>query len=132
MVDFSTMFERPSHIEYVLLPLHPGAWFTWSNPSNKIYANLVIRDVVNGKSVSYDKPTERSLKSALATAQSDWDATKYARNRLFTYPSSNEFIEAYCEKEIGGDSTKWDAYVIAYNKVRTDNPKPREWFKLKK
>ena len=28
------------------------------------------------------------------------------------------------EKEIGGDSTRWDAYVIAYNKVRTDNPKP--------
>ena len=27
------------------------------------------------------------------------------------------------EKEIGGDSTKWDASVIAYNKVRTDNPK---------
>jgi hypothetical protein len=32
-------------------------------------------------------------------------------------------MEAYTEKEIGGDSTKWDAYVINYNKVRTDNPK---------
>ena len=33
-------------------------------------------------------------------------------------------MEAYTEKEIGGDSTKWDAYVVEYNKVRTDNPKP--------
>ena len=31
--------------------------------------------------------------------------------------------EAYTEKEIGGDSTKWDAYKTAYNKVRSDNPK---------
>jgi hypothetical protein len=34
-----------------------------------------------------------------------------------------EFIEAYTEKEIGGDTTKWDEYVVKYNKVRTDNPK---------
>ena len=39
------------------------------------------------------------------------------------YPVTEEFIEAYTEKEIGGNSTKWDAYVINYNKVRTDNPK---------
>ncbi len=32
-------------------------------------------------------------------------------------------MEAYTEKEIGGDNTKWDAYKAAYNKVRTDNPK---------
>ena len=34
-----------------------------------------------------------------------------------------EYAEAYCEKEIGGSNTKWDAYKTAYNKVRTDNPK---------
>ena len=44
--------------------------------------------------------------------------------RKGAYPSVNDFMEAYTEKEIGSDSTKWDAYVIAYNKVRTDNPKP--------
>ena len=42
------------------------------------------------------------------------------------YPSILEFIEAYTEKEIGGDLTKWDAYVEKYNQVRTDNPKPGE------
>jgi hypothetical protein len=35
----------------------------------------------------------------------------------------NDFAEAYCEKEIGGDDTKWNEYVTKYNKVRTDNPK---------
>jgi hypothetical protein len=55
--------------------------------------------------------------------QAAYDAKAYARTRASAYPSVADFMEAYTEKEIGGDSTKWDAYVIAYNKVRTDNPK---------
>ena len=51
------------------------------------------------------------------------DPDAYKIKRAAEYPSFQEFAEAYCEKEIGGDSTKWDAYKIAYNKVRTDNPK---------
>ena len=47
----------------------------------------------------------------------------YKMKRRKEYPSIEDFMEAYTEKEIGSDSTKWDAYVIAYNKVRTDNPK---------
>ena len=52
------------------------------------------------------------------------NANQYKHARAFAYPSTKEFIEAYTEKEIGGDSTKWDAYVVKYNKARTDNPKP--------
>ena len=52
------------------------------------------------------------------------DNRTYAEKRAVAYPSVADFMEAYTEKEIGSDSTKWDAYVIAYNKVRTDNPKP--------
>ena len=47
----------------------------------------------------------------------------YILSRRNEYPPTEDFMEAYTEKEIGGDSTKWDAYIIAYNKVRTDNPK---------
>ena len=55
-------------------------------------------------------------------AWSDPDA--YKIKRLDEYPNMFEFMEAYTEKEIGGSSTKWNAYVTAYNKVRNDNPKP--------
>ena len=55
--------------------------------------------------------------------KTDYDAKAYARKRAEEYPSVKDFMEAYTEKEIGGDSTKWDAYKTAYNKVRTDNPK---------
>ena len=51
------------------------------------------------------------------------DPDAYKINRLAEYPSLQDIAEAYCEKEIGGSSTKWDAYKTAYNKVRTDNPK---------
>ena len=58
-----------------------------------------------------------------AELQAEYDALDYARARDISYPSLKEFAEAYTEKEIGGDSTKWDLYVTKYNKVRTDNPK---------
>ena len=55
--------------------------------------------------------------------QVEYDAQDYARARETDYPLTKDFMEAYTEKEIGGNSTKWDAYVINYNKVRTENPK---------
>ena len=63
------------------------------------------------------------IEAKMVEVQADYDAKQYARNRNITYPSLQEFAEAYCEKEIGSDTTKWDEYVVKYNKVRTDNPK---------
>ena len=52
------------------------------------------------------------------------DNRAYDEKRRDAYPTVADFMEAYTEKEIGSSSTKWDAYVTAYNKVRSDNPKP--------
>ena len=59
----------------------------------------------------------------VAGLEREYKDQEYARKRKREYPKINEFLEAYTEKEIGGNSTKWDAYVIKYNKVKTDNPK---------
>nr|BAR25888.1 hypothetical protein [uncultured Mediterranean phage uvMED] len=59
-----------------------------------------------------------------ANYEFDQQENGYKTARQESYPSVVEFMEAYTEKEIGGDSTKWDAYVVKYNQVRTDNPKP--------
>ena len=67
--------------------------------------------------------TVAQIQTKQAELQTEHDAKAYARTRAAAYPSVADFMEAYREKEIGRDSTKWDAYVIAYNKVRTDNPK---------
>ena len=67
-------------------------------------------------------PAEDIL-AKLAELQAEYDALDYARARDKAYPQLKEFAEAYTEKEIGGDDTKWNEYVTKYNKVRTDNPK---------
>ena len=75
---------------------------------------------IDGNVVTLD---ESAIATEVARLEAAWTATDYTRTRADAYPSIQDFMEAYTEKEIGSDSTKWDAYVIAYNKVRTDNPK---------
>ena len=57
---------RPDHIEDVLITLHEGPWFGWSDPDNKVYANLIIHS-------ADAKPTENSLTTQLSTMQATWD-----------------------------------------------------------
>ena len=88
---------------------------------------IVMLKVEDGFSLKWNraepKPTEEQLESVYTAWKTEYDAKAYARARETAYPSVTDFMEAYTEKEIGSVSTKWDAYVIAYNKVRTDNPK---------
>ena len=67
--------------------------------------------------------SKEDIKTKMNELQAEYDSLSYARKRETEYPSIKDFMEAYTEKEIGGNSTKWDAYVINYNKTRSDNPK---------
>ena len=67
---------------------------------------------------------QSAVDTEVARLQTVQNNTAYARARADAYPTVADFMEAYTEKEIGSSSTKWDAYVTAYNKVRSDNPKP--------
>ena len=61
---------KANHIEDYLAQLHTGQWFGWSDPKNKVYANLIIHDG------SKDKPTEKECIDGLETLQSDFDTAK--------------------------------------------------------
>ena len=80
-------------------------------------------------SKAYDKDNkllvldDALVQNEIDRLQAEYDSLDYARARDVSYPSLKEFAEAYTEKEIGGDDTKWNEYVTKYNKVRTDNPK---------
>ena len=67
--------------------------------------------------------TNEQITDKQTELQAAYDALAYARSRKQEYPNVDDFMEAYTEKEIGGNSSKWDEYVIKYNKVRSDNPK---------
>jgi len=93
--------------------INPSAEFKYSNE------DLSTLEWLNGTTPI----SQADIETKQAELQADEDALAYARARETAYPQLKEFAEAYCEKEIGEDSTKWDAYVTKYNKVRTDNPK---------
>ncbi len=67
--------------------------------------------------------TNEQITTKQTELQTDYDNKVYARKRALEYPSVQDFMEAYTEKEIGGDDTKWNEYKTKYNKVRSDNPK---------
>jgi hypothetical protein len=67
--------------------------------------------------------TNQQITDKQAELQTEYNNLTYARARKQAYPSVEEFMEAYTEKEILADTGKWDEYVIKYNKVRSDNPK---------
>ena len=121
MTDRAT--GRPDHINDVIVRDYPQTEerqfnpFGWTANQPHVYANL--KTLAEG----FTKPTEEHLNTQLTQMQADFDAVVYKSNRREEYPSIDTFMEAYTEKEIGGNSTKWDSYVSVYNKVRTDHPK---------
>ena len=77
---------KPEHIEDVLVHLHSGQWFGWSDSKNKIYANLVIHS-------SDDKPTKEWLESEIVRQQDAWDAEQIAKQeRLASVKSKLEAL----------------------------------------
>jgi len=63
---------KANHIEDYLVTLHTGQWFGWSDPKNKIYANLIILDDTKSK------PSESDCTNGLATMQSNFDTAATA------------------------------------------------------
>ena len=78
---------------------------------------------ITQKECPHPEITWLTVKAEMDRLEADYVSKEYARNRLAQYPNDLQFIEAYTEKEIGGDDTKWNEYVTKYNKVRSDNPK---------
>ena len=70
---------RPDHIEDALVTFHQGQWFTWTDPKNKIYANLRLAEKVgvDGNIVDNpvsDLPTESAVNAKWKELQDAWDA----------------------------------------------------------
>ena len=107
-MDINGRFET---IEDALSLFHHEQWFAWSDPNNKIYANLVVTNS------DVAKPTEKEVTDALAKQQSDFDAQEYARNRQAEYPSIAELTVALY------DTSDKAALVAKRAAVKTKWPK---------
>ena len=99
------------HIEDVLINLHSGQWFGWSDSKNKVYENLIIHDE------SKDKPTKKFLEDELKKHKDDFDAQAYARSRAENYPSWQTQMDLLYH---GG----LDALKAELKKTKDKYPKP--------
>jgi len=124
-MDFIT--RRPDHIEDVLIRLHSGQWFGWSDSKNKVYENLIIHDPEaqspENKEMhgiwSTDKPTKKSLEDDLKRMQDEFDAQDYARDRAKAYPPLKEQMDMQYHDAVDGTTT-WKATIKA---VKDAHPK---------
>ena len=110
---------RPDHIEDVLISLHDGQWFGWSDSKNKVYANLIIHS-------ADPKPTELELTDALAAKQAEFDAAAYARTRADAYPSIGDQLDMlwHAIDDNATLKTRYADFHTAIKAVKDANPKP--------
>ena len=109
-MDFKT--GRPNHIEDYLVTVRLGQWFTWSDPTNPIYANLVVLD-------GGSKPTEDDCTNGLKALQDAWDLenNSYKSKRREEYPSVVDQLDLIYHSGI-------DAWKTKIKETKDKYPKP--------
>ncbi len=103
---------RPTHIEDYLITVRQGCWFGWSDPDNKIYANLIVHD-------GGTKPTETQCTDGLAALQAAWDLEydSYRSKRRAEYPKIREQLDQIYNEGI-------DAWKATIKTTKDKYPKP--------
>ena len=85
--------DRPNHIENYLCTVRSGQWFSFSDPNDKIYANLVVHD-------GGSKPSETECINALKALQDAWDleCNSYYSKRRVEYPNIGDQLDDLYKK----------------------------------
>ena len=109
-MDFKT--GRPNHIEDYLITVRTGQWFGWSNPKDKVYANLIVHD-------GGSKPSESDCTNGLAALQAAWDLENdsYKSKRRAEYPTIADQLDKIYHSGI-------DAWKTDIKAIKDKYPKP--------
>ena len=109
-MDFLT--GKPDHIEDYLVRVRSGAWFGFSDPSNQIYANLIVDD-------GGSKPTEKECTDGLAALQAEWELenNSYKSQRRAEYPKFEDQFDQIYNEGI-------DAWKASIKVIKDKYPKP--------
>ena len=103
---------KPDHIEDYLVTVRTGQWFGFSDPDNKIYANLVVHD-------GGTKPTEKECTDGLAALVAEWELEfdSYRSKRRAEYPKFEEQFDQIYNEGI-------DAWKASIKVIKDKYPKP--------
>ena len=109
-MDFKT--GRANHIEDYLIRVRDGQWFGWSDPKNKVYANLIVHD-------GGSKPSETDCTNGLKALQDAWDLenNSYKSKRRDEYPSIVDQLDDIYNNGI-------DAWKATIKTTKDKYPKP--------
>jgi|TARA_R110002020_G_scaffold7399_2_gene31141 hypothetical protein len=109
---------KPDHIEDFLITVRYGQWFGWSNPKNKIYANLIVHD-------GGDKPTEEEVNAGLQALIDAWEAhhKPYRDARLAEYKPLWEQLEQIYDDIAADKLDKTGEFYLAQKTVKDKYPK---------
>ena len=115
-MDFFT--GRPNHIEDFLVKHRSGQWFGWSNPKNKIYANLIVHD-------GGSKPTEQECTDGLKAQQDAFDAEydSYRSKRRDEYPSIGDQLDNLYQDIAAGKVDATGEFAKAIKTIKDKYPK---------
>ena len=104
--------EKPDHIEQYLVTVRTGAWFSWTDIHNKIYANLIVND-------GGSKPTESDCTTGLTALQTAWDLEhdSYKSKRRAEYPKFEDQFDQIYNEGI-------DAWKTSIKAIKDKYPKP--------
>ena len=122
------MIMRPSHIEDYLVTVRDGQWFGWSNPKDKVYANLIVND-------GGSKPSESDCTNGLAAMQAAWDLENdsYKSQRRLGVGSTSgyplielQLDQLYHDMKDGklGVGATTGSWYVGITSVKTAFPKP--------
>jgi|TARA_B100000900_G_C20118723_1_gene528975 hypothetical protein len=103
---------RADHIEDYLINVRSGQWFGWSDPNNKIYANLIVHD-------GGSKPSESDCTNGLKSLQDAWDLENdsYKSKRRSEYPDMASQLDDIYHNGI-------DAWKANIKSIKDKYPKP--------
>ena len=103
---------RPTHIENYLTTVRTGQWFGWSDPKNKVYANLIVHD-------GGSKPSETDCTNGLKALQDAWDLEhdSYKSRRRNEFPSVVDQLDDIYHNGI-------DAWKATIKATKDKYPKP--------
>ena len=103
---------RPNHIEDYLVTVRTGAWFSWTDIHNKIYANIIVND-------GGSKPTESDCTTGLTALQTAWDLEhdSYKSKRRAEYPKFEDQFDQIYNEGI-------DAWKTSIKAIKDKYPKP--------
>ena len=109
-MDHST--GKANHIEDYLITVRTGQWFSWTDPTNKIYANLIVLD-------GGTKPTEKQCTDGLTALQTAWDLENdsYKSKRIAEYPKFEDQFDQIYNEGI-------DAWKASIKVIKDKYPKP--------